>query len=128
MNSFGTVAIIKHMGSLNLADQTFGLTVSGAPPAPQSVGMFTYGKTQAFTPFSSGILCINPGSMSRFPIQSLTKDGIVSLSMSDHPELFKPFTPGSSWNYQFWYRNPANAGKGADTLNMSGGLHVTFAP
>lgn len=127
-NSFGTIVKIEHMGSLNLLDKTFGLSVSGAPPAPQSLGMFTFGKQQAFVPFSSGMLCISPGSMNRFPIQSLTKSGIVSLSMTSHPKDFAPFTGGSSWNFQFWYRNPAGAGAGVDTLNMSNGLHVQFAP
>ena len=33
--------------------------------------------------------------------------------------------PGSTWNTQFWYRDPAFGGAG---FNLSDGLGVTFAP
>lgn len=125
-NSFGSFVKIGHMGSLNLQNKTFGLSVTGAPSVPQSFGMFTYGKQQASVAFSGGMLCINPSSMNRFPIQSLTSSGIVSLSMATHPKDFVPFTGGSTWNFQFWYRNPAGAV--VNTLNMSDGLNVQFAP
>jgi hypothetical protein len=32
--------------------------------------------------------------------------------------------PGSAWNVQFWYRNPAAGGTG---FNLSDALHVDFA-
>lgn len=127
-NSFGTIAIISYMGSLDLHDNSFGLVVTGAPPVPTSYGMFTYGSQTASVPFSAGTLCVNPGVMERFPVQSLSSDGTVTFAMENHPKEFAPFKPGSRWNFQFWYRNPAGAKGTVDTLNFSNGLHVQFAP
>jgi hypothetical protein len=33
------------------------------------------------------------------------------------------FTPGSSWNFQFWYRDPQAGGA---RFNLSNALHVDF--
>jgi hypothetical protein len=34
-------------------------------------------------------------------------------------------TAGSTWNFQFWYRNPAAGGAG---FNLSDGLSIRFCP
>jgi hypothetical protein len=36
-----------------------------------------------------------------------------------------PFTPASTWLFQFWYRNPA---AGYPNFNLSDALRVQFAP
>jgi hypothetical protein len=125
-NSTGFPALISHGGSLSLADQTFALNVAGVPPKPNSWGMFTYGQVQYNVPFGNGYLCISPFAPGIFkmPTQSLA-NGVVSLSMASHPVQFLAFTPGSTWNYQFWYRDPDAGGA---NFNLSDGLHVVFAP
>jgi hypothetical protein len=124
-NSFGTLASIGYGGSLDLTQATFALTVTGAAAIPNSWGLFTYGTVQTNTPFANGYLCISPFAPGIFkmPTQHLG-DGTVILRMSEHPADFGAFTPGSSWNFQFWYRDPPAGGA---FFNLSNGLHVDFA-
>jgi hypothetical protein len=126
-NSQGHVALIGFGGSLQLHDNTFSLQCTGAIVHPTSFGMFTYGPNQTNTPFANGTLCIspfNPPGIYRMPVQALTAATMV-LAMEDAPGDFALINPGSSWNFQFWYRDP-NAGNA--NFNLSNGLHVDFAP
>jgi hypothetical protein len=125
-NSQGNTAIISFGGSLQLHDDTFNLQCAGAIVHPASFGMFTYGPNQTNVPFGNGTLCIspfNPG-IYRMPVQALTTPTMV-LAMEDAPGNFALINPGSSWNFQFWYRDP-NAG--GSKFNLSNGLHIDFAP
>ncbi len=122
-NSFGSTARINYIGSLGLAQNTFGLRVTGLPVQPQTFGVFTYGGTQMNVPFGNGYLCINPlGGLYRMTPQLLT-DTTVSRSVLEAPAEFQLFQPATSWNFQFWYRNPAAGGAG---FNLSDGLNVQF--
>jgi len=126
MNSFGTFCLISNVGSLALVDNTFGVMATGASQIPLSWGMFTYGSQQFNAPFLNGTLCISPFPPGIFhmPTQHLGT-GTVVRTMTTHPADFSLFTPGSTWNFQFWYRDPtALPGR----ANLSDGLHVTFAP
>jgi hypothetical protein len=93
--------------------------------------MFTYGHAQYNAPFGNGYLCVspfNPGifRMAMQPLNAPT----LTCSMLDRPAEFALIEPGSSWNFQFWYRNPQafNQGTGPATFNLSDALHVDFAP
>lgn len=127
--SSGQASHISHTGSLDLATEganQFTLVANGVPAVPQSFGMFTYGHVQTNVPFANGTLCIspfNPGIYRMTP-QSLGQ-GTVVLSRNDHPEQFTLITAGSSWNFQFWYRDPTAGGA---NFNLSDALHVDFAP
>lgn len=124
-NSFGTPAQINYTGGLGIAAGTFGLRVTGLPVEPMSFGVFTYGGTQMNVPFGNGYLCINPmGGLYRMTPQHLV-DTTVQRAVSDAPQEFLLFQPASSWNFQFWYRNPA---AGGSNFNLSNGLHVQFGP
>lgn len=128
MNSFNTVASIGFTGSLDLSDGTFGLTTTGCPPVSVSFGMYTYGQVQTNVPFANGFLCISPFApgIFNFTPQSLGS-GTVNNSMISHPADWAAanFQPGSTWNFQLWYRNPAAGGA---NFNLSNGLKVVFAP
>ena len=122
-NSYGTVAQINYVGALGLSQGTFGLRVTGLPIEPTAFGVFTYGGTQMNVPFGNGYLCINPlGGLYRMTPQPLV-DTTVSRSFVEAPAEFSLFQPASSWNFQFWYRNPAAGGAG---FNLSDGLNVQF--
>jgi hypothetical protein len=126
-HSFGGPAAITWMGSLDLSTNTFGLKTSALPPVTASFGMFTYGQVQTNVPFANGFLCIspfNPGIF-RMRMQHLTASGNVLNSIAATPHEYTAFTPGSNWNFQFWYRNPQAGGA---KFNLSNGLNVTFAP
>lgn len=125
VNSFGTQALIGYNGSLTLSDNTFQLFVTGCPPNAGSYGMFTCGQAQYNVPFGAGTLCVrpfNPGIV-RMPIQTLAP-GVISRDVLLDAGALQMFQPGSSWNFQFWYRDP-NAG--GTRFNLSDGLHVEFA-
>ena len=124
-NSYGTPALIGYSGSLDLSVGTFTLNVAGCPPAPESFGMFTAGQVQYNVPFGNGYLCVQPFTpgIHRMATQSLVP-GVISYNLAQSPE-FALFQPGSSWNFQFWYRNPLGGGSG---FNLSDALHVDFAP
>jgi hypothetical protein len=126
MNSFGTFALMSNVGSLALVDNTFGLMCTGASQIPQSWGMFTFGTQQFNAPFGNGFLCVSPfpPGIYKMPTQHLGT-GTVVRTMTTHPADFSLFTAGSSWNFQFWYRDPNQL---PARFNLSDGLHVQFAP
>jgi hypothetical protein len=126
LNSQGNAALMNYGGSLDLAQNTFGLSVTGQIIHPNGFGMFTFGQTPYNVPFANGYLCISPfgPGIQRMPVQALTQPTLI-LAMEDAQTQFSQLTPASQWYFQFWYRDP-NAG-GAN-FNLSDGLHVVFAP
>jgi hypothetical protein len=125
-NSFGSHTNIQFAGSLDLSHGTFKLIVTGHPPTPGSWGMFTYGLNQYNVPFGNGYLCImpfNPGIQRMTP--QMLGPGALVHDMAQYPNDFANLTPGSSWNFQFWHRDPQ---AGGSNFNLSDALHVTFAP
>jgi hypothetical protein len=126
MNSFGTTASIGWVGSLTLSDNTFGLSCNGAAAIQNSWGIFTYGPNQFNTPFGNGYLCISPfpPGIYKMRTQHLLNGNVVRRKTS-HPSDFLLFTPSSTWNFQFWYRDPPAGGA---NFNLSDGLQVTFGP
>ena len=48
-----------------------------------------------------------------------------AVDNTNPPQPSGQITAGSTWNFQFWYRDPAAGG--AD-FNLSDGLEVTFCP
>ena len=124
LNSFNTMGSMSYVGSLTLSDGTFGLMCTGAAAIPNSWGIFTYGPNQFNTPFGNGYLCISPfpPGIYKMPTQHLG-NGTVVRTMAAHPADFVLFTAGSSWNFQFWYRDPP---AGNANFNLSDGLHITF--
>lgn len=126
LNSQGNSAAISYSGSLVLGQQSFGLSVTGHTVHAASFGMFTYGTQPTNVPFGNGYLCISPFApgIYRMPTQALTQPTIV-LAMEDAAANFAQLTPGSSWYFQFWYRDPD---AGGSNFNLSNGLHVIFSP
>lgn len=122
-NSSGTTANIGYTGSLTLSDGSFELNCSGLPLHPSSFGVYIYGQTQMNAPFGNGYLCIQPlGGMYRMVPQSLSNT-TVTRGISEAPAQFQMFQPGSTWNFQFWYRDAA---AGGSNFNLSDGLTVQF--
>jgi hypothetical protein len=126
LNSQGNAAAIGYGGSLNLAQSTFALSVTGQILHPNGFGMFTFGTAPYNVPFANGYLCISPfgpGGIQRMPVQALSQPTLI-LAMEDASGQFAQLTPGATWYFQFWYRDP-NAG--GSNFNLSNGLHVVFA-
>jgi hypothetical protein len=125
LNSFGTAAVIGYTGSLDRTEQTFTLTVTGHPITPNSFGMFTCGQDQYNVPFGSGYLCISPFGPGIHRMATQHLDAVtLTHGYTESPSDFLYLQGGTSWNFQFWYRNPAAGGTG---FNLSDALHVEFA-
>ncbi|MBK7875555.1 MAG: hypothetical protein IPJ77_07360 [Planctomycetes bacterium] len=128
-NSVGFGAQIGWTGSLRLADNSFYLTVSGCPP--NTTGLFFYGPDQQQVPYFSGYLCVSPGTLGFFRVGTNSANALGQVAHQVRfdfpPAAFGTgqITPGSAWNFQFWYRNPGGGGAGANTSNA---LHASFCP
>jgi len=126
-SSFGTPARIGRLGTVRLREKTFGLRVTGLPPVTGSFGMYTCGTVRTNVPFGNGYLCISPFSPGNFrmAVQPLEASGTCDRMLVQYPLDFSRCTPGSTWNFQFWYRDPA---AGGSNFNLSDALSVQFAP
>lgn len=100
------------------------LHASGCPP--NQFALFIYSAGQAQLPLGDGFLCLAS------PIQRLhpavqTGGGTAShvLDLTLPPSAAGQISPGETWYFQCWYRDPAMAGSG---FNLSDGLEVYFCP
>jgi len=118
-------ALICGSGSVSVADNDFTLSVAGA--AISQPGLFYYGPQAVEFPFGDGYRCVGGGAFRLNP--PVTTDGTGSasraLDLTDPPAPDGQITPGSTWHFQYWYRDPAAAGSG---FNLSNGLRATFHP
>lgn len=116
-NTAGAGATIGWNGSTSLALNDFELTAQGCPPAAN--GLFFYGSTAtAPTPFAAGFKCVaNP--VFRNLVVTTNGGGAASYAL----DLVSPLNPlgqitsGSTWCFQFWYRDPAGGGGPTNTTD-----------
>ena len=128
-NSVGSGAQIGWAGSQSLAANDFELQVSAAPAG--QFGAFFYGPAATQLPFGDGFRCVSASGLGLFrlqPLQVVGAGGSVSLPLDFQapPASSGPgaIAAGSSWNFQFWYRDPA--GPGGSAFNLSNALHAGF--
>jgi len=127
-NSVGAGARIGYSGFTSVSLNDFHAEVTGAVPGRP--GYFLYGAGQAQVPYGDGFRCIG-GTLGRLRPATLA-DG--SGANSRHVDFTVPpagggpaqIHPGSTWNFQYWYRDPA--GPGGTGTNLSDGLSMTFTP
>ncbi len=129
-NSSGTGAMLSMGGSSSVATNDFTLTVTGA--AVESSGLFVYASDTAEEPFGDGLRCVGTGSLGVYRLSpTLFTDGsgaatrIVDLESGAPAMGSSEIEPGSTWYFQFWYRDLAATGAG---FNASDGLKVVFCP
>jgi hypothetical protein len=124
-NSSGNGAKIGNTGSAHIQDHEFRLTAVDAPP--NKYGIFFYGKEQDLAFFGDGIRCVKQPFYRLKPLVHLDAQGAGSLYLDfdNPPQSEARILPGSTWNFQFWFRDPAFGGTG---FNTSDGLNVTFCP
>ena len=127
-NSAGAGAVMGHSGSTGIAANDFTLRVSGCVPG--QAGLFFYGAGQLAKPFGNGSLCVSAGGAGTFrlaPSVAVAGDGTAArpVDYTSPPMASGQITAGSTWNFQFWYRDPAGGGA---AFNLSDGLEATFCP
>ena len=89
----------------------------------------------AAMPFGEGLLCVSPGPTNagflRFPIQfsdhsgSLVQSDIVAYTQA-HFSGPNQISSGKSFNFQGYYRDPANVACNGGGFNLTNALTVTF--
>jgi endonuclease/exonuclease/phosphatase family metal-dependent hydrolase len=128
-NSIGGGATIGSVGPTGISQNDFTLTVVSARPG--QFGLFFYGPEETQVPFGDGFRCVAPGAQGIFRLYPpITADpfgdGERQLDFTQPPADSGPgqITPGSTWYFQYWYRDPG--GPGGTGFNFSDGLAATF--
>jgi hypothetical protein len=110
-------------GSQFVSNNDFVLIASSVPP--NAAGLFFMGLNETFSTFGNGFRCVG-GSVARFSVihANTFGDAVQNVDMTVSPALGR-IVAGSTWKFQFWYRNPLAGGAG---FNLSDGLSVDFCP
>ncbi len=120
LNSSGLAAIIQPGGSSSVSAGDFTLSASRIPR--DQPGLFFFGNNAIEVPFGNGVRCVG-GQVHRLPAAQ-SDVGLMQASVFGAPTA-GVLTPGSTWNFQAWYRDPVAGGSG---FNLSNGYRVTFTP
>jgi hypothetical protein len=129
-NSAGPGALIDWSGSASISGADLTLLVGGAPPG--RLGLFYYGPESAQVPFGDGFRCVGGGTLGVFRLPPLFTtaggSGQTALDFDAPPVGAGPgaVSPGSSWTFQFFYRDPT--GPLGTGFNLSDALRVAFTP
>lgn len=120
-NSAGSGAIINVSGSAAVADNDVTLTSEGLPVS--QFGIFFAGSTQNLVTLGNGFLCVGSQSIVRFnPAIQSSAAGTASLTLDlTTAPAASIAMPGSTSNFQFWYRDIVGAGS-----NLSDAVSVTW--
>jgi hypothetical protein len=121
-NSVGTTGAIVADGSFDVSDNDFHLTASNVPEG--QFGIFFYGPGSASFAFGDGVMCIS-GGLFRLPLV-MSVSPLVATYTPDLTNLPPngDITPGSTWNFQYWYRDPQ--GPLGTSFNLTDAVSVLF--
>ncbi|MFT4542949.1 MAG: hypothetical protein ACI841_004999 [Planctomycetota bacterium] len=122
-NSAGSGAQIGYGGSSSITADDLLLTVTACPTS--QFGIFYYAQNPIQQAFGDGFRCA-AGSVNRLALLTTNILGEASqpLDYGNPPTPAGLITPGSTWLFQFWFRDPA--GPGGTGFNLSDGLEVEF--
>lgn len=118
-------------GARTTSVATDDLEMSATQLPPSTIGLLFMSPTQMDIPFGDGRLCAGP-TVYRLTIAPADILGNASLgpgfvALSNAIGGAAVITPGSTWNFQFWYRDAAAYCTSA-TYNLTNGLSVLFTP
>ena len=127
-NSTGSPALIGYSGSLGVEANDLVLEVSGCPT--KQFGLFYYGPGAVELPLGDGYRCVGADGVGLFRLSPVAIDGSgfasYALDIANPPDAKGQIEAGSTWNFQFWYRDPG--GPGGSGFNFSDALSVPFCP
>lgn len=123
-NSAGVAAGMTSGGAPSISTNQFSIGVQGAVPATQ--GLFFYGADEIQQPFGLGYRCVG-GQLFRISTTVTDAGGnsLLSLDLTSPRVEAGRILPGSTWKFQYWYRDAQATG---GNFNLSDGLSVTFLP
>jgi hypothetical protein len=94
-------------------------------PVPNQPGLFYYGPNQIQTPFGNGFRCVG-GTVGRLPMELAAGNVLEHALDNTMPAGTSTIiSPGSTWNFQAWFRDPA---AGAAGFDLSDAMQITFLP
>ncbi|MFT5049033.1 MAG: choice-of-anchor B domain-containing protein [Chlamydiales bacterium] len=121
-------AVMGSTGSTSIVVNTFALETSNAPA--NKFGVYFYGPNQIQSPFGDGFRCVGGATQRLNPLVQTDAGGFVTrpVDFTVYPTGSgnSQITPGSTWNFQLWFRDPM--GPGGNGFNLSDGLSVSFCP
>jgi len=122
-NSQALYAQIWYNGSTSLSAADFELTATWA--VPNQPGLFFYGLSQIEVPFGDGYRCVG-GQLFRLgvAVADATGSATMPVDFADPPAQEGEITAGSTWNFQYWYRDPITL----NGFNLTNALNATFLP
>ena len=90
-------------------------------------GIFIAGPSPVAIPFFNGTLCIDPMGLQRFADARTPVFGKVCtyVDLANAAPGGLNVTAGSSFHYQYWFRDPAAGGGNA---NFSDGIELVYGP
>jgi hypothetical protein len=114
--------ILTASGNNCIGENSLALSCTGVVNG--EFGVFFFGPSQIDVAFGDGRRCVG-GTISRLwpPIQASVGEYIHSLDLTTSPA--SAIIPGSTQNFQCWFRDPTG---GPNGFNLSNGLSVAFAP
>ena len=121
-----TGAVLTSRGSYSLSQNDLELYTLFNPSGEFGIAFCGASQTQG-NPFGDGQLCVQ-GPHYRFGppvISSAENELLFPLDSTQQAHGFSQITPGSTWNFQLWFRDNASTGAGH---NLSSALGITFAP
>ncbi len=121
INSTGEAAHLNANGSNSIASDDLQIWCSSLPD--QTTGYMVYGVGQNNVPFGNGTLCIS-GQRYFMPLQPVLGGLVQRVFDYNGPNSAGgAITAGSTWNFQFYYRDSAAGGA---LFNLSDGLNIPF--
>lgn len=109
-------------GTQFVSNNNFALEATGMPAS--TAGIFFFGPSQTIAPFGNGWMCVS-GTIYRLPVVFASIFGTVHYDMNLTTVPANVITAGSTWNFQFWFRD---ALAGGSNFNTTDGLNVQFCP
>ena len=107
-------------GSASVAAEDLTLTALQVPDQP---GIFYFGPTQIQVVFGEGFRCVG-GPVHRLPV-SFASSNVLTRVVDFSSSPGDVITAGQTWNFQGWYRDPANGGS---AFNLTDAVSLTFLP
>ncbi len=125
VNSSGRAATIRALGDAAVSHNNLKLFVEGAPALTR--GHFRYGTAQQQAPFGDSFSCVG-GSvfvLRRVVTTNIANAGFLPLNYAAQTVPAFVIQPGSTWHFQFTFRDLAAGGTG---FSSSDAMTITFAP
>ena len=122
-NSVGPGSSIAHSGTLSIGANDFVIEQTGGIPG--GFGLFFFGPNEIDIPFGEGRRCVGGGILRIGPAQTADGIGDAARLVDFTTTPGNSISAGSTWKFQYWYRDPAGGPFG---FNLSNGLSATFAP